>query len=320
MIAILTCKEDASADYVIKKLVQKGLTYKRINLDGIRKSGSITFRPIGNQWELNDGTTCLSSDEVGVVWQRRVPRRPILHNDPTIARYLTQEWRLCWRWWLNQIPPEKVLDTESSMRSAGNKMAQLKTAVEFGFKIPETIITSNPDEYADFVQKHKSVIAKTLGGFGQIIKENESFATIFTTRVNKEETPDPSSIKAVPIVVQEEVKKSYELRITVIDDAIFPCKIESQRSSKTQIDWRRYDFNNVPHSRTVLPSDISEKILRYMRFFGVHFAAFDFAVTPENEYVFFEMNPNSQWVWIEYYANLLITDELIEALCRRCAI
>ncbi len=317
MIVILTFKNDASVDYVIEKLVKQGLIYKRINLDEIRKSGFITFNPVGNQWELNDGKTCLLSDEVEVVWQRRVPRRPILHNNPTIARYLTQEWRLCWRWWLNQIPSEKVLDTESAIRSAGNKMAQLKVAMELGFKIPDTIITSNPDEYTAFVQKHKSVIAKTLGGFGQIIEENKSFGTIFTTLVSREERPDPSSIRVVPIVIQEKVEKSYELRITVIDEAIFPCKIESQRSPRTQIDWRRYDFKNVPHSRTVLPSDISEKILRYMKFFGIHFAAFDFAVTPEGEYVFFEMNPNSQWVWIEHYTDLSITDELIMALRRR---
>ncbi|EFK96470.1 hypothetical protein LDC_1500 [sediment metagenome] len=318
MIVILTCKEDASADYVIKKLIERRLAFKRINLDEVRKSGFTTSRPVGNQWEFDDGQTRLSSDEIGVIWQRRIPRRQIMHNDPTIGRYLTQEWRLYWEWWLNQIPSEKVLDTESSIKSASNKMLQLKVAARLGLKVPDTVITSNPDEYTSFIQRHKAVIAKTLGGFGQIIEENKSFGTIFTTRIDVGNNPDPSSIRMVPIIIQEEIKKSYELRITVVDNTIFPCKIESQNSPKTQLDWRRYDFDRVPHSRVELPTNISAKLLMFMKSFGIHFAAFDFAVTPDDEYVFFEMNPNSQWVWIEHYTDLKITDELIEALHKRC--
>ena len=60
--------------------------------------------------------------------------------------------------------------------------------------------------------------------------------------------------------------------------------------------------------------EISEKLLQMARVLGIHFASFDLAVTPEGEYVLFEMNPNSQWVWIENLTSMPITDALIDVL------
>jgi len=39
-------------------------------------------------------------------------------------------------------------------------------------------------------------------------------------------------------------------------------------------------------------------------------------VTPENEYVFLELNPSGQWLWIEDLTGLPISAELENLLCR----
>ncbi|MCR4334351.1 MAG: hypothetical protein NUV47_01300 [Patescibacteria group bacterium] len=319
-VIVLTCKDDPSADFVIKKIKEQNLAFKRINMDEIRNSGYFSFRPTTGIWELYDGSTTITPEEVGVVWQRRVPRRVIKHDNQLISEYLTQEWRLCWEWWLNQIPVEKVLDTESALKIASNKMLQLKRAVSMGFKIPETLVTSNPNEYKIFIQTHKNVVAKTLGGFGRILEEDKAFGTIYTNRLEHNVIPNEATLRAAPMILQTEIEKEYELRITVVDNAIFSCRIDSQMSTKTQVDWRRYDFGNVPHFPITLPAVVEKNILKFMESFSIHFASFDLAVTPQGEYIFFEMNPNSQWVWIEHFTSLPITDSLVKAFQRRCVL
>ena len=44
------------------------------------------------------------------------------------------------------------------------------------------------------------------------------------------------------------------------------------------------------------------------------FGAFDFAVTPDEEWVFLEINPNGQWGWIEDHTGLHITDAIVDHL------
>ncbi len=63
-------------------------------------------------------------------------------------------------------------------------------------------------------------------------------------------------------------------------------------SEKTKLDWRRYDIPRTPHLRFDLPNTVKEKLLAMAARFGIHFAAFDLAVTPSGEFVFFEMRSN----------------------------
>ena len=41
---------------------------------------------------------------------------------------------------------------------------------------------------------------------------------------------------------------------------------------------------------------------------GLYFGAFDFILDPDGRYVFLEMNPFGQWVWIEQLCTLRIAD------------
>jgi len=320
MILILTCSNDPSADFVGEKMTNRGLSYKRLNLDEVRPKGHLSLYPQSSAGYINDGVTEVDLEEIKVVWQRRIPRRTIKHCDPMISEYLTQEWRLLWEWWVNQIPASNILDSELHLKEASNKLLQLKRAKEIGLKTPDTLITSCPEAYKSFLSSHKSVIAKTLGGFGRILEEDKAFGTIYTNRVDTNSIPDSGSIKTAPIILQEEIEKDFELRVTVVDGIIFPCKIESQKSGKTLIDWRHYDFKNVPHSKCELPPSIEDMIKTFMNDFGIHFASFDLAVTPNGEYIFFEMNPNSQWVWIENLTGMPITDTLTDSLQSRAEV
>ena len=44
--------------------------------------------------------------------------------------------------------------------------------------------------------------------------------------------------------------------------------------------------------------------------------AFDFIVTPEDKWVFLEVNPNGQWLWLEQSLNLDISKKILDNLIK----
>jgi len=47
---------------------------------------------------------------------------------------------------------------------------------------------------------------------------------------------------------------------------------------------------------------------------GLRFGAIDIIVTPDDRYVFLEINPNGQWLWIEEETGLPIRDAICTEL------
>jgi glutathione synthase/RimK-type ligase-like ATP-grasp enzyme len=45
---------------------------------------------------------------------------------------------------------------------------------------------------------------------------------------------------------------------------------------------------------------------------GLNFAAYDFIVTPNEEFYFLEVNPGGQWLWLEKKTGLEISKALAE--------
>jgi len=97
---------------------------------------------------------------------------------------------------------------------------------------------------------------------------------------------------------------------------VFACKIDSQilGENKGKIDWRQgYDYG-LKHEVYDLPWEIEEQCCSYLEQLGLNFGCFDIIVTPQNEYVFLECNPNGQWLWIEQKTGLKISESIAKCL------
>ena len=55
---------------------------------------------------------------------------------------------------------------------------------------------------------------------------------------------------------------------------------------------------------------------RVMERFGLNFASLDMIVTPDGEFVFLELNPNGQWLWLEYELGLPLVAGMADLLMR----
>ena len=63
-----------------------------------------------------------------------------------------------------------------------------------------------------------------------------------------------------------------------------------------------------------LPKGLQSKILSFMRFLGLQYGALDFRLTPDGRYVFLEINPAGQWLFIEQETQQQISRAMAELM------
>jgi hypothetical protein len=108
------------------------------------------------------------------------------------------------------------------------------------------------------------------------------------------------------------VPKAFEVRATVVGDRVFAAAIHAN-SEAARVDWRA-DYDALNYVMVEPPERVIAGMLAFLRTFGLSFGAFDFAVTPDNEWIMFECNPAGQYGWLEDALDLPITSTLADLL------
>ena len=167
-----------------------------------------------------------------------------------------------------------------------------------------------PDRLPPAAATVGKVIAKTL--------HQQSSATtdaylIYTTRIVREDIT-PESMSA-PLLMQAYVPKLRELRVTVVGQAVFAVALDSQSIPDASVDWRRATLS-VPHHRVNLPTQIEKMLLSLTELLELSFGAYDLIESPEGDFVFLEVNPNGQWVWLQQLTGVPIREALIDLLAK----
>ena len=204
--------------------------------------------------------------------------------------------------WVNH--PDRV-------RIAGSKPLQLKIAEEIGFRIPNTLLTNDPDAVREFFGRNGGdVIYKPFnsGFFANTQK------ICYTTPISVCELDHLDLIRTTPGIFQENVRKRIELRITVIGRKVFATEIHSQSRDEAKNDWREAEVEDLPHIPHHLPADIEQRCIAFLERFGLAYGAMDMILTPEGEYVFLENNPSGQFGWIEEKTGEPMTATLAQML------
>lgn len=302
MILIISHKEDYTTDYIINILNNRNIDYLRLNTEDIGSKHNISINYNVNQKSLIDGIDCFQS-----VWFRRTKLPQNNFSTVQEQEFYNRDFRLFLNSFWQGVKADKWLSHPDNVYKAENKLLQLKTAQSIGFQIPETLISTERDKIINLKERcNDRIILKPL--FGGRYYDDEP-KLIFTNRVKKEHLQQ-EGFSLFPILFQEEISKEYELRATIVGDKVFCAKVDSQSNDNTKIDWRRDQLKFTPYE---LPSAIENKCVKLTKQLGLSFGAIDLVKT-NNDYVFLEINPNGQWVWIESDTNLKISDAIIEYL------
>nr|WP_315234397.1 hypothetical protein [uncultured Flavobacterium sp.] len=302
-ILIITHKEDYTSDFVINKLNQRNIKYKRFNCEDIINKNY----KIDNNFKLEfDGET-----NFGSVWFRRTKLPNIENQKLTQRAYLLSEYESLLKNLFSTIDA-KWLSNPFSIYQAENKLYQLKVAKSLGFKTPNTLVTNSKEDLKTFYfNNSKNVIIKPLSQ-SRINNINET-EYIFTNVLEEKHIEELDKFDLTPCIFQEKIEKSIELRVTVVGENVFTAGVNSQILEATKTDWRKEKLEFYTEE---IPNEIKEKCISLVKILNLRFGAIDLIKDKEGNYIFLEINPNGQWAWIENETGLEISDSIInELLC-----
>ena len=306
---------DVHADTVAEILQNRQVPVVRLNTETIGKDILIEYaadRMRQSQYIIKLRDKNVTKQSVRSVWYRR-PCPPELgeynlsKQDQSFAQ---AQWHdFLWGYWFS-LENAAWMSWPINALAASNKMFQLQVAHKIGFKVPSTVVTSSADVIRQFYTKyHGKVIVKPLNNTTPIEE-----GVIYTNLLREEHLDQIDALAVCPVLCQEYIEKSYELRVTVVGNRVFAAKIDNQKSSLASIDWRRYDAENTHYSQHTLPESISSKCRGLVRTLGLSYGAIDLIREPEGEYVFLEINVSGQYLWIEKATGLPISEAIADYL------
>lgn len=264
---------------------------------------------------LTDTNGTVDLNHVTGIWHRR-PLSPSWAgmSDATYRHFVQREaretidglYRALWdRHWVNPPHAERTTDY---------KPYQLQMARRVGLKTPPTLITTSPEDTLRFFEAcHGQMIYKPMSLIIRESAEGEAFG-IYTTQVPEaalEQTV--GGVRVAPCLFQALIPKQFEVRVNVIGDYLWATAIDSQTQADTQVDYRR-NTQACPHRPLWLPPLVEHQCLTLARRLGLRMGNIDLIVTPDEEYVFLEINPNGQWAWIESELGFPLATALVDEL------
>lgn len=317
-VLMISTKLDPHVDAVLAILEKRAVPCFRLNTDHFHEEYRVAMADgvegtirIADRW----GRSCVFPQGLRAVWMRKpepsLPPPGI--EDEGIVEYVRDEMRE----FMGFLPMDSRvpwINNPDENRRHQRKFPQLRLAQNLGLRVPRSIITNDPEAAeAFFATCPNGVICKPMLMGSHYIDGAHHVA--YTRRVPPGEFAAlKASIALCPTYLQEAIEKDHELRVTIIGDRLFNCRIDSQGVAGAEQDWRAVDTIKLPHRIEPLRPDVDKALRAYLKQCGLRFGAFDLIVTPEGEHVFLELNPNGQWYWVELATGAPMAEAMADLL------
>lgn len=189
----------------------------------------------------------------------------------------------------NQIP---VYNMPSANYLSTAKPIQYKMAKESGLRIPDTLISNDPEAVLDFMAGHSRAILKGVSLSG--LETEDKHYAVFVHEIDEYMLDGVrEQLPRCPVTVQELIDWSYAARILVIDEKAW-C-FTTPRGD--HLDWR-VDFD-AKWRLSPLPRDVHESLMRLHGSLNLRYGCVDMLIDDLGCWWFLETNANGQWLWLE---------------------
>ena len=313
-VLILAAVGDEHADAVIREIDRHGGEAEHVDLSTFPQQLRLSMRydccgGRSSALDLPGGRRDVR--DFGSIWWRR-PQAPLVSADitrPTHRMFAANEaqealyglWHTLDVFWVND--PLRDL-------AAHRKPFQLRVAQDVGLRVPVTLITNDPDEARSFVDArgYRRVVYKAFSATESEWRE--------TRILHREELPLLDHVRYAPVIFQEYIEALYDLRVTVVGDDVFPAAIHSQQTAYA-VDFRM-DMGNAEVEAVELPSDVERAVKALLARLGLVYGAIDMRRTPDDRYVFLEINPAGQWIFVADKTGQPMTEAVARLLAAPC--
>lgn len=197
--------------------------------------------------------------------------------------------------------------------AAEYKPLQLHIAAHCGLTVPRSLLSNVHTDVAGFAKSIGGpIVCKPLSSL-VFTEDGQQMTKQYTTIIDPNAV-DEAAFAATAHLVQEYVDKAYEARVTVAGDAVLGVAIRSS-SDAGRVDWRA-DYDALTYARLDVPLPVRRGVRRFLHRLGLVYGAFDFAITPADEWVMLECNPAGQWLWLEHETGAPIAAALANLLMK----
>jgi glutathione synthase/RimK-type ligase-like ATP-grasp enzyme len=242
------------------------------------------------------------SDIATVWWRRPSEVDPAGVLNPTARRFAALEWRQLLGGLLRAAEVQWVNDPERD-QAAHYKILQLATAARVALPVPDTLVTSSAAEVCSFVAQHGFVVYKTLTALPDAWRE--------TRVLGLDEVRGLDRLALGPAIFQEYIP-GVDVRAVIVDRAVFGFSIDA-RQTCYPFDYRM-DLDRARVEAIKPPEDVLRALLALMASLGLKYGAADLRVGDDGRWVFLELNPVGEWLFLERRTGSSISSEIARLL------
>ena len=185
--------------------------------------------------------------------------------------------------------------------SNNSKPYQSLLLARAGFRVPPTLVTSDPDAARAFYAEHGEVIYKSTSGVRSIVR-----------RLGPVQLDRLELLRNGPAQFQAFIP-GQNVRVHTVGDELFATRVTSEA-----VDYRyaRRDGLAVEMEPAQLPFDVARARLRIARELELLHVGIDLKETPDGEWFCFEVNPCPGFLYYERNTGQPISAALAELLYR----
>ncbi|HNW99208.1 MAG TPA: grasp-with-spasm system ATP-grasp peptide maturase [Bacteroidales bacterium] len=327
MVLIITEKKDYSTGVVLNWLNRYNVKFIVITPESVIKKITIDIN--------NDEYLLMFQDEkrkieikykdIDSIWYRRGYlnfdiRKNIMQDNKINKRinaHLTKEWMTLIQYVFHSFEKKNFLG--NFFIGDTNKIITLKLAKQLGLLIPKTHIVTDKDNLLNLVKKNKFITKGIQSGLLMNFKRNDTQLSYhnLTNDINENDFKK-SSDSFFPSLIQEKIKKLFEIRTFYINSSFYSMAIFSQLDDQTKTDFRNYNFKKpnrcIP---IILPTKISEKLIKLLNMLKLNTASIDIIYTSDKKYYFLEINPIGQYEMVSIPCNYNLGKVISEFLINK---
>jgi len=200
----------------------------------------------------------------------------------------------CWA----ELTPGLVVNRLGAMASNGSKPYQSAQILRFGFRIPETIVTTDPRMVRAFWDRHGSVIYKSVSAVRSRV-----------SRLTPEHLERFGDVASCPTQFQRCIAGT-DYRVHVVGNEIFACEVRSEAD-----DYRYPGPHEVNFSACRIPFEVEDRSRRLAAAMNLFVAGIDLRRSDlDDEWYCFEVNPSPGFTYYEEATGLPIGNAIARLL------
>ena len=315
-VLVLTHDGDTTADRVIAELAVRGVAVARLDQAKIPMrvslTGQISAGAAWSGWLRESCGRVIDLADVRVVWHRHT--RQFVVDDQMSGperAFAYGEARRGYGGILVALADCLWINDPMAAARAEYKPVQLAAASAVGLRIPDTMITSDPDAAYRWARNlGRPVIYKPLSGVWHA--DEGQVRVIYTTVVDDIETLRDPALAQTAHLFQEQMAKAFEARTVVVGDQVFTVRIDASSDNARQ-DWRS-DYDALTYTPIQLPAETAAALVALHQRLGLVYGAVDLICRPSGDWVFLELNQAGERGWLAGATGVPIAGALADVM------